>query len=218
MSDVVIFGTGVFAEVVHYYLTKYANRKVVAFTVDGSHIKQESLLDLPVVPFEGLTTSHPPKKHEMFVAAGYKNINRFRAEVCEKARGNGYKLLTFVSPKCTFETDAIGDNCFIFEDNTVQPYTKIGNNVIMWSGNHIGHHSTIGDNCFITSHVVVSGNVTVGRNTFIGVNATIRDSIQIGEYNVIGSGALIMKSTQDKEVYIAERTKPSGKTSDAINL
>jgi carbonic anhydrase/acetyltransferase-like protein (isoleucine patch superfamily) len=65
---------------------------------------------------------------------------------------------------------------------------------------------------------VVSGNVTVGRNTFIGVNATIRDSIQIGEYNVIGSGALIMKSTQDKEVYIAERTKPSGKTSDEINL
>ena len=50
-----------------------------------------------------------------------------------------------------------GDNCFILEDNTVQPFVTIGNNVTLWSGNHIGHDSVIEDDCFISSHVVVSG-------------------------------------------------------------
>ena len=51
----------------------------------------------------------------------------------------------------------MGDNCFIFEDNTVQPFVTLGNNLVLWSGNHIGHHSTLRDHCFISSHVVISG-------------------------------------------------------------
>ena len=53
----------------------------------------------------------------------------------------------------------IGENCFIFEANVIQPFVRIGDNVVMWSGNHIGHDSTIGSHCFIASHAVISGNV-----------------------------------------------------------
>ena len=90
----------------------------------------------------------------------------------------------------------IGENCFILEDNTIQPFVKIGNNVTLWSGNHIGHQSIVGDHCFITSHVVVSGYVTIGRNCFIGVNSSIANNMEIGDYCLIGLGSVVPKSLE----------------------
>ena len=116
-------------------------------------------------------------------------------------------MLLNISSKASIFTNKIGENCFILEDNTIQPYVEIGNNVTLWSGNHIGHHSIIRDHCFITSHVVVSGGVEIGENTFIGVNATLRDHIKIGKSNVIGAGALIL--SKDNKVFMAKATKPS---------
>ena len=124
-----------------------------------------------------------------------------------------------MSSRCSFLTDhPVGDNCFILEDNTIQPFAKIGNNVTLWSGNHIGHDSTIEDHCFIASHVVVSGHVRVGTRSFIGVNATLRNTITIAPESIIGAGAVIMKDTRPKGVYLAERAKLFSKSSDEIDL
>jgi sugar O-acyltransferase (sialic acid O-acetyltransferase NeuD family) len=220
MAKVVVFGTGSFAECVHFYLTHDSPHEVVAFTVHRDHVGDTTeLAGLPVVPFEALIESHPPGEHEMFVAVGYAKVNRVRAAICEEAKGKGYSLISYVSSKATTWGDTkIGENCFIFEDNTIQPFVTIGDDCVLWSGNHIGHHSSIGDHCFITSHVVVSGHVTIGPYSFLGVNATFRDAISVGEANVVGAGALIMKSTKDREVYIAPRTKPDARTSDEIGM
>jgi len=219
MGDkVIIFGTGSFAQVVKFLLERDSPYEVVGFTVSESHIKEKQLMGLPVLPFEGLERSHPPHSFKMFVAVGYKDVNRVRAKIYAEAKLKGYELITYVSSKCSYWGDSIGDNCFIFEDNTIQPFVKIGSDVIMWSGNHIGHHSTIGDHCFISSHVVISGHVTVAPYCFMGVNATTRDSISIGEANIIGAGALIMKSTKDKEVYITKRTYPDERKSDEVGF
>ena len=219
MSKVVIFGTGSMAEVVHYYLSEQSPHEVVAFTAHGDRIEQNEFQGLPVVPYEGIVDTHPPADFAMYVAVGYAKVNQVRADVFADAKSRGYSLISYVSPRCTRIGEfPIGENCFIFEDNTLQPFVTIGDNVIMWSGNHIGHHSTIGDHCFITSHVVVSGHCRVGERSFLGVNATLRDNIQIGEACVIGAGALIMKSTRDREVYVGERTKKFAKTSDEITM
>jgi sugar O-acyltransferase (sialic acid O-acetyltransferase NeuD family) len=192
---------------------------VTAFAVDRTHITDPEFEGLPVLPFEDLAELRPPDTHDMFVAVSYRGINTVRAEICERAKAAGYKLISYLSSKATHWGDtAIGENCFIFEDNTLQPFVTIGDDVIMWSGNHIGHHATIEDHCFITSHVVVSGLVTVGAYTFIGVNATVRDGISIGRSNVIGSGSLIMKSTGDYELYVAPRTRPDERRSDEIGF
>lgn len=214
-----IFGTGSFAEVAHFYFTHDSDYDVVAFTADASHVQQEELLGLPVVAFEEVAERFPPASAEMFIAVGYAGVNRVRAERYDRAKELGYRLATYVSSKATTWPGLdVGDNSFVFEDNTIQPFVHIGNDVVLWSGNHIGHHSTIGDHCFVTSHVVVSGNVTVGPNCFLGVNATIRDSIEIGEACVIGAAAVIMKSTGDREVYAPARTTASERTSDQIRM
>jgi sugar O-acyltransferase (sialic acid O-acetyltransferase NeuD family) len=219
MSNVVVFGTGSLAEVVHHYLMHDSTHDVVAFTAHEQYIHQKDLCGLPVVPYENLARTHPPDRFQMYVAVGYKNVNEVRAGIFRDVKSRGYTCVSYVSPRCTrIGKFPIGENCFIFEDNTLQPFTVIGDNVIMWSGNHIGHHSQIGDHCFISSHVVVSGHCRVGAYSFLGVNATLRDSISIGERCVIGAGALIMKSTGDREVYVERRTERFSKTSDQIEL
>jgi sugar O-acyltransferase (sialic acid O-acetyltransferase NeuD family) len=219
MAQVVVFGTGAFAEVVLFYLTHDSPHEVVAFTVHAAHVDRDTWHDRPVVAFEDLPGRFPPGEHEMFVAIGYTKVNRVRAKVYAEAKAAGYALLTYVSSRCTHWGDTkIGDNCFIFEDNTIQPYVTIGDDTILWSGNHIGHHATIGEHCFISSHVVISGNVRVGAYTFIGVNATVRDNIEIGSACFIGPGAIIMKPTPERQVIIPKGSEPRAFPSDELRI
>jgi sugar O-acyltransferase (sialic acid O-acetyltransferase NeuD family) len=163
---------------------------------------------------EELNTRFPPDDVEAFVAIGYRSLNALRAKFCIELKAKGYRLLSYISSKATYWGErTIGENVFIFEDNTIQPFGRIGDGVVLWSGNHIGHHGTIEDYCFLTSHVVVSGHCTIGERSFLGVNCTIADRITIGPRNLIGPGALIQKSTQADEAYFAQRAEKFGKPS-----
>jgi sugar O-acyltransferase (sialic acid O-acetyltransferase NeuD family) len=204
MKRLVIFGTGDIAQLAHYYFTHDTDYEIAAFTVDPEYAGTPEFCGLPVVPFDRVAAACPPADHDMFVALAYARVNALRRDKCAAARGMGYRLASYVSPRATLLNDGrIGDNCFILEDNTLQPFATIGDNVTLWSGNHIGHHAQISDHCFITSHVVISGGVKVGERTFIGVNSTIRDHISIGVGCVIGAGSLILKDVADDSVYSA---------------
>src|SRR5207247_8343033 len=130
------------------------------------------------------------------------------AEKYRAARDLGYRLATYVSRRCTFLSETPpGDNCFILEDNTIQPFVTIGNDVTLWSGNHIGHDSVIEDHCFLASHIVVSGHCRICNHCFIGVNATLRNSITIAPETLVGAGAVIMRDTVEQGVYLPERAR-----------
>ena len=210
MRDVVIFGMGQIAEVVHYYLTQEGGRNVVAFTVDEQYRSTDSLLGVPVVDFATVEKRYPPESHEMFVAMSFKKVNKLRQAKVEEAEAKGYTLASHVSPNATVWAGfQANPNTIVMENNVIQPFAKIGRNVIVWSGNHIGHHSTIEDHCFIASHVVVSGSVTIGEGSFVGVNSTIRDNVTVGSHNVLGAGTLILADTPDGGVFMGEATAMS---------
>lgn len=195
MSDIVVFGTGRAAELADFYFTHDSGDRVVGFTVDGQHLRQPLFLGKPVVPFETLAATFPPRSVRIFVAVGYSKINAVRAAKVAEARAMGYGLASYLSSRATvFPGFELGENCFILEDNTIQPFARVGTNVTLWSGNHIGHHSIIEDDVFIASHVVVSGGVRIGRGSFVGVNVTIRDDVVIGERCVLGAGALVLEN------------------------
>ena len=155
----------------------------------------------------------------MFVAIGYAKMNKLRAAKYFQAKELGYELVSYVSSKCTFLTDnPVGDNCFILEDNTIQPFVTIGNDVTLWSGNHIGHDAVIEDHCFLASHIVVSGFTRIGAYSFLGVNATLRNAITVAPETLIGAGAVIMKDTVEQGVYLPERAKLFEKKSSEVEL
>lgn len=204
----IIFGAGDIAQLAHYYFSADSNYEVVAFTVDEAYITETKFCGLPVVPFEEIANRYSRDTHEMFVALSYSKLNQLRKEKYLAAKVLGYRLASYVSSHAAvLNAGKIGENCFILEDNTIQPFVTIGNNVTLWSGNHIGHHSTIHDHCFIASHVVISGGVEIDESCFIGVNATLRDHIKVGEKCVIGAGALLLADAESAGVYIGPATE-----------
>lgn len=193
MAKVIIFGNTLTAELAYFYLKNDSDHEVVAFTVEKEFIQEETYHGLPLVPFENVEQVYPPNEYHFFAPLTEREMNRLRERVYQKGKEKGYSYISYISSKATVWTKDIGENCFILEDNTIQPYVKIGNNCVFWSGNHIGHHGKIGDHVFFTSHVVLSGKCQVGNNCFIGVNATIRDSTILGEGTLIAMGANLTK-------------------------
>ena len=219
MKKLVIFGTGDIGRLAHFYFTRDGGREVAAFTVDAEHRQGEAFLGLPCVDFGEVARRFPPAEHDLFVALSYRRMNHLRAERCQAARDAGFALATYVSSRCTYLSDTPpGENCFILEDNTIQPVLTIGDDVVIWSGNHIGHDSVIGDHCFISSHVVVSGHVRVGAYCFIGVNATLGHSIVVAPETLVGAGAVLTHDTVEKGVYVPPRTERRGVSSDQVDL
>lgn len=205
-----VFGTGDIAELAHFYFSNDSDYEVAAFTVDGQFLDREQFCGLPVVAFEDVGRNFPPEAFDVFVALSYSKLNAVRKEKYLAAKSGGYRLASYISSKANvLNQGRIGDNCFILEDNTVQPFVTIGNNVTLWSGNHIGHHSRIHDHCFIASHVVVSGGVEIGEQCFIGVNATLRDHIRVGARCVVGAGALVLADAEPEGVYLGAATERS---------
>ena len=210
MKPLVIFGVGDIGELAHHYFTTDTQRRVEAFTVDRAFASEPRFHDLPVVPFEDLAQHYPPATHDVFVAVSYTRLNAVRKEKYLAAKAAGYGIASYVSSRATVLNEGrIGENCFILEDNTIQPFVTIGNDVTLWSGNHIGHHSTIRDHCFLASHIVVSGGVDIGESCFIGVNATLRDHIKLGERCVVGAGALLLADAEPEGVYMGQATERS---------
>jgi len=194
----VLVGDSAFAEIAYEYFTHDSAYQVAGFSVERAHRRKESLFGLPVVPFEEIEKHFAPQAHDVFAAVTYRDQNRLRARLASAARAKGYGLASYVSSRAfVWRNVELGEHCFIFEDNTVQPFVRLGNNVVLWSGNHIGHHSRIADHCFFSSHVVVSGFVEIGESCFLGVNSTIVHNTRVGNGCVVGAGALVLGDVAD---------------------
>ncbi len=218
-KEIILFGNGQMAETAHVYIEHDSPFTVVAFCVDKERISSGTYRGLPVVAFEEVRNIYPPERYDMFIPMSAKDSNSQRENKYHASKAMGYTLVSYVSPHAMIGPETyIGENCFIFEANVIQPFASIGDNTILWSGNHIGHHSSIGAHCFITSHVVISGRVTVGNNCYLGVNSTVRDGISIAPRCTIGAGALIMRDTEVGQVYMGLPGKRVPQRSDEVDI
>lgn len=205
-----IVGDGAFAEIAFEYFTYDSEYEVLGFAVERAYIKRTELFGLPVMPLEDIEQHFVPGETEFYAALVYNQMNRLRTRLYNDVKSRGYRPASYVSSRAfVWRNVQLGEHCFIFEDNTVQPFVTIGANVVLWSGNHIGHHSSIGDNCFISSHVVLSGFTSVGANCFLGVNATAANNLAIGADNWIGPATTIMKDTTENSLYKTENAEPT---------
>lgn len=220
MSKVVIFGIQDFASLAHYYLKEDSPHEVMAFTVTKEYMPPDAMFEgLPVLPFDEIEETYPPTDFALFAPMSHRKMNQLRESIYTQAENKGYTLISYVSSKATvFSNVKIGKNCFILEDNTIQPFVTIGNNVILWSGNHIGHHSIIKDHVLFTSHVVLSGHCVVEPYCFFGVNATLRDGLHFAEGTLVAMGACVTKDTEPWGVYAGVPAKKGDKLSKDLDV
>lgn len=208
--QLVIVGDSAFAEIAHEYFDGDSDFEVVGFAVEQAYLKRDELRGLPVVAFETMHERFDPKTHSVHVAVVYTQLNRLRARLAAQSKGKGYELASYVSSRAfVWRNVELGEHCFVFEDNTIQPFVRIGNNVVLWSGNHIGHHSVVRDNCFVSSHVVISGFCDIGENCFLGVNCTIANNVTLGRDNWLGPSTTIMKDTAPGALFKTDQPEPA---------
>ncbi len=208
MAKVIVFGIADTAELAHFYLQNDSEHEVVAFTVNKEFMEAGQFRGLPLVAFEDVEKLFPPEEYAFFAPMTARNMNRNREKIYLEAKTKGYSFISYISSKATvFDRSVVGENCFILEDNTIQPFTTIGNNVVLWSGNHIGHHGNIKDHVFFTSHVVMSGHCEIESYSFFGVNSTVRDYTHIARGTLVGMASAITKDTEEWGIYIGNPSK-----------
>lgn len=213
-TKVVIFGVKDLAQLAKFYLETDSPYQVVGFTVHQQYVPEsKEYLGLPVVPFETVESIYPPDSHKFFAPISGQKMNQFRESIYLEAKAKKYEFISYVSSRASIFNTKVGENCFILEDNTIQPFVQIGNNVVMWSGNHIGHHSIIHSDVFITSHVVVSGHCSVGQYSWVGVNATIGNGIKLANSTFIAMGSVVTKDTEECGAYMGVPAKKLEKKS-----
>ena len=193
-KKLILLGDSAFAEVAFEYFQHDSPYEVVAFAVERAYLKRPELFGRPVVALEDLPAKYAPADHGFYAALVYTQLNRLRARLYRTAKAMGYKPASYVSPRAfVWRNVKLGEHCFVFEDNVLQPFVTVGDDVVLWSGNHIGHHSKVGDHCFVSSHVVVSGFCDIGPNCFLGVNATLGNNVTVGPDCLLGAGAVVTR-------------------------
>lgn len=202
-KKLVIIGAGETASLAFQYFSYDSEYQVEAFAVDQDCLFTDQFCDKPLVDYQKLLELYPPNDYCAFVSISSVHLNRVRTRKYQELKKLGYQFASYISSKAfVWHNAEIGENCFILENNTVQPFVKIGNNVTLWSGNHIGHSSIIKDNVFISSHVVISGCCMVGENSFLGVNSTLADTVTVAEDNFIAMGSVVNKPTPPNSMVI----------------
>ena len=214
-NEIIIFGTGEFAQEIFLYLEKFSEFKVVAITIHKEFIKEEKLYEKPIIPFEEIENNYSPNEVSMIICVGFSKMNKKREKIFLEVKNKNYKLENFIHPSnYVWDELEIGENCIILENNVIRPHVKIGNDVIIENNNVISHHCIIKDHCYITSQTIIAGHVTIESNCFLGINCTIRNRIKIEKESLIGAGAVILKNTKEKEVYSANTVMLSRKSNE----
>jgi len=209
VKKLIIFGSGNFAHMAHYFFESDSEYQPAAFTVDAEFLEQQTFQGLPVVEFEDVEKHYPPDEFEMFVALGLRDVNQRRKAKVEDAEAKGYKLASYVSSKAIRHPDlSVGPNTWIMEEAHIHPFVTIGRGTIVQSRSAIGFKSSIGEYCWISSGLC-GESVVVGDYTFIGLGATVVSFVSVGKSNIIGAGAVIHADTKDFEIYKGPHSKAS---------
>jgi len=207
-NKLLIFGAAELAELAAFYFGLDSKYQVVAFVVDDEFLGASTHKNLPIISWSEARSNYPPNRYYMHVAVSYKNLNKLREAKFNQCLEAGYTLVNYISTRATTFPDLkVGKNCFILENQNLQPRVTLGNNVMLWSGNHIGHGTEIADHAYLASHVVISGHVKIGKRCFIGVNASVRDFIQISDDCLVGMSSIVTKNLEAGSVVLPPRSE-----------
>jgi sugar O-acyltransferase (sialic acid O-acetyltransferase NeuD family) len=219
LKKVILYGNGSVAQATYFLLVHDSPYHIAAFTVDREYIKEDTLLDIPVIPFDQVQSLYPPDDFDMHIAVGHVRVNRIRAQKYHQTKEMGYQLINYISSKSLTWPGLIeGDNWKIGPNSAINPFAQLGNNVRIGTGSNVGHHTIIQDHCSLASNVTIAGNVIVEPYCLVGVNATIRDRITIARECVIGAGAVILQDTKPREVYLGRPAELLPISSDQLPL
>ena len=163
-KKLILFGTSEVAELANFIL-KNSPLLYVALLLTMSLSKKQPTWGF-LNSFSNITRSHPPNVYYLHVALSYTKLNTLRAEKFSECQNKGYIMPSYVCSRSVFWDDlSIGSNCFVLENQTLQPNVVLGDNVVLWSRN-VGHGTTIGNHTYVIT-CCFSGHCMVGQRNFL---------------------------------------------------
>lgn len=210
MTDLVIYGIGPFAELMHYYFTNDSDYRVAAFTADAEYIQRTAFCGLPVVPFEEISERYPPRTARMFVAIGYRRM-RARQVLFSRAKERGYVLASYISSRALrFSNLKIGENNVAMGNVHMEPFVKIGDNNLFWSDTLVCHHVSVGHGNYIAAKCVLGGNSEIEDGSFLGNGTVLINGVKIDRETHVLPGSAVYHSTKAFHKYLGNPARPIG--------
>lgn len=206
MKKLLIFGTTDLAKLVYFYITKDKLFEVAAFTTHKAYIKEQTLFNLPVIPFEDIPKNFSSNEFSFALCIGYTKVNEVRKKIFYDIKMLGYTIENIILKNSRVETTAMGEGNIIFPNASLDPFCQIGDANIFYPNSLLSHHSKIGNFNFIAVNACITGHVTIRNNNFIGANSTIKNGITVDSYNLIGANSYVSKNLTQKQVIVPEKS------------
>lgn len=214
MRRAIIFGTGVFAEVLFFFLKQDGNMKIGGFTVDSKYRETDSYMGLPLVDFEMADEMFPPMEYGIYICMGYTGMNSVREQKFCEADKKGYEILSYRHRSAIVNAESMGRGNIIFENVTIGPFCEIGDGNVFYPCANIAHNTKMKSFNYYSLSAAVAGNVDIGSGCFFGNNCSIKDNVHIADKTLVGAGCYIGRNTEPYEVYVPSKSvKLAGKKS-----
>lgn len=124
-----------------------------------------------------------------------------RFSTSEKLKEIGLKPLSLVSEYGLLDKlDFCGEGIQVMPGAIAHKFSAIGRQCILNTNSTVDHECKLGDGVHIMGGASIAGRVEVGDFSTVGTNATILPNIIIGKNVFIGAGAVVIKNVEDNSV------------------
>jgi len=146
--------------------------------------------DRVVGNFESACLSHPPARHAIAIAVGYKHLEARRA-LLAKVRNAGYALPALVHPAAYVHRSVeVGAGAVVMARAIADRAARLGEACVLWPGANVSHDASIGANTFLSPGATICGFAKVGGNCFIGASAVVADHRTVPDGAFVKAGSV----------------------------
>ena len=203
-KEIVVFGTGDFADIVSFVAEQKLGWRIIAYTVSKGLVEDGSAEynGRPLVPFDRLEKLYKPENVELVIGMIGKNMFDQRSGVFDLIRGKGYYIPNIIDPDARVDTENIGSGNVILAHTSIEAHCSIGSGNIIWQNVVLPHHNRLGSFNNLAPSVSLSGYSEIGNHCFVGNNVCIKNRTAVGDYAYIGAGAYVSGPVEPYSVLV----------------
>ena len=202
--DLLVVGTGPLSRALVDYLKQDIAHRAIGFIEDAAFQKNKFVDGLPVFTTEALSTTHSADKTRLMLGAGYRGVNKYRKELCERLAAQGYEYCGYRHPAASIAPSAeVAPTAHIFAGAVVEPFASIGDHTCLWANTVVAHNSSVGEFSWLAAGAAIGGQARIGDRVFLGMNSTVINDVTVGDGSFIGSAAHITRLVGAEEVHLA---------------
>ncbi|MBQ9609851.1 MAG: hypothetical protein IJV15_10475 [Lachnospiraceae bacterium] len=209
MKDIVMIGTGDFADLISDTIENNMQRNIAAYVIDSKFKTIDTYNDKPVYEFENIEKIFGKDNYSFVIGFIGSKMYTQRYEKYKQLKDMGYELENIIHSTASIsKTSCMGDGNIILQYAIIANRGCIGSCNVICPKAYINHDVTVGNANYIAPGFSTTGYSAIGNYCFCGVNSAINNKIKVADYTFIGGGLFISKDTNEYDVYVPPKREP----------